>query len=563
MLSEVFGKITFSNEVKDMLSACEAELNVRYIPGAEKPVIEVLFKTGKKVCSLEEFKALSGYRRFVNDTMKEVDKATSTEEKIEIISYFIRQATARGLGLPARILEANYTKFNQFGGTLQSIAKHVDVVNGTVDNVWKDYIQLNLVRVTRILYSAQVMCMGPDILDKDYVEGELFNMQIPKWIYNKFLDKNFTSNLKSDCISLLFPKNNYLKSISFSTKELAEESFLTANNVVLAKSGGIIALSRTDFTDILPDVKYSLGDQVDSFLESYQWVLTNPYSVDEILTLRETGKLPPVFREVQPPRRTGTNQRPETEISQLTRQISNVLGRIQATWNGILNFVIPVSNPRMDFWMKLYTSADTWGITPTNTMYNCIRSEANMGPLTSLRDAKSKDILQCIANIVAVVNGIPTGSKSCALISKAFLAIENKQNYLGTEKPEDTIDTAHPMLDMDGLEAQPIKKEEIIFTKKFLGLRETRHSKNKRSGASGVRLHSSVLNELKPLEGKAIYDQVVNWLRTSFKTGERQVLQRIAAERIIGEALKHQETIFGEELDITAFEDLEAYYNEI
>jgi len=405
--------------------------------------------------------------------------------------------------------------------------------------------------------------MGPDTLDRDYVDEQLFKAGVPKWIYNKFLDKNYTSNLKHDCVTMLFPKNNYLKSIALSTKEMNEESFLTANKAVLTKSGGIIALSRTNFLALLPTYSTELNDQIEAFLEKYQWVLTNPATVDEILTLRETGKMPPVFREAQPPRPTGRSFRPETELGKICRQIANMLGKIQATWNGILNFVIPVANPRTEFWIELFANAENWEVTPTNSIYNCIRDEGTFDPLITLRDATSQDLLRRIGNIVATVNRVPGGSRDATLIINAFLAIRDKQAFRHHVNFNDTVATDHPMQNMDGFNTQPVTGEEIIDGKAFLGLQGgIVRSREKRSGASAVRLHTSVQNELQPLKGHAIYNQVTNWLMTTFKTGERKVLQRIAAERILGEALKHQDEIFEDELEIQDFEEIEAYYGD-
>jgi hypothetical protein len=563
LLSEVFGKISLSTEVRELLSACDAELFVRFIPGAEKPVIGIQDKAGGTVCSLEEFKALSGYRRFVTTAIKEVEKETSTQEKIAIISYFLRKATAENFTIPDRILEQNQTKFNQFGVTLQTLAKHADVLAGTVDNEWKTYVVEKLARVARILYSAQTLCMGSAVVGKSYVEDELFNMGIPKWIYNKFLDRNFTTNLKNDCQTLLFPKNNYLKSISLSTWELDSEPFMTANKVVLAKSGGIIALAKTDWSRLYPDYNDVLEEQVENFIGNYQWVLTNPMTADEVLALRETGKVPPMYREVLPSKnKPGAKQRLESEFGKISRQIANCLGRIQSTWNGIMNFVIPVADPKTEFWVELFPNANTWEITPTNTMYNCIRNEGNLAPLTNLKNATSLALLRRIGNIVATVNRSPHGSHNSNYMITIFESIHNWPDFREITAFVDHIDNDHPLQNMDVLVASPVTTTENSAGKAFLGVREKPASKSKRSGGSAVRLNSAVLNELSLLKTHPIYPSVIDWLMTTFKSGKRRVLQKVAAERILGEAIKHQDTIFENDLEIEDLEEIEDYYDD-
>jgi hypothetical protein len=96
--------------MKELLSALEAEFVVRYIPGAEKPVLAIKAGNGKLMCSLEEFKALSGYRRFVTGELKEIDKKTSNAEKLKLIGFFLRVARTDGVPIPQRIVESNLSK---------------------------------------------------------------------------------------------------------------------------------------------------------------------------------------------------------------------------------------------------------------------------------------------------------------------------------------------------------------------------------------------------------------------------------------------------------------------
>jgi hypothetical protein len=322
-------------------------------------------------------------------------------------------------------------------------------------------------------------------------------------------------------------------------------------------------LSKHDFSALYPEYNVTLKEQIEVFAKEYQWVLSNPASADDTLALRETGKAPPYFREAQPLKPSGNKNRPESEFSRVSRQIANVLGRIQATWNGILNFVIPVSNPRLQFWATLYSNAVNWDITPTNSMYNCIRNEGSLAPLYNLKNAPSKDLLDRIGNIVAAACRVPTETADCIDIVNTFKSVHLKQKLTSTKDPVDDITTNHVLVNLDALKAQPITETETETGKKFLGIRENKSSKqNRRSGASGIRLDSSVINELDLLKNHAIYQQVYTWLSITFKTHDRKVLQLVAAERILGEALKHQDTIFEEELEIQDFEDIEEYYEE-
>jgi len=548
LISEVFGNISLSKEVKDFLSAIDAELNIRYVAGAEKPIIELLSKTGKKVCDLEEFKKLSQYRRFVNDAMKQADKAVSTNKKIELVALLMRQAATRLITLPPRIMEQNMTKFNQLGSSLEIISGHKKAIDDAMDNDYKTYIVDKLDRVSRLIITTQIMCLGSDLVEKDYIATELRNIGVPKWIYNKFLDKNFTNNLNYDCKTLLFPKNNYFKSISFSTVELNDEEFLAANTAVLEKSGGIIRLAKSDFSALYPSYDTNLEEQVEAYLAKYQWVLTNPSTADEVLTLRETGKFPPVFKEAMAPRTSGSKQRPETELGKITREVSNVLGRIQSVWNGILNFVIPVSNPKESFWNLIYPDV-TWNISPTRSIYDCIRDERNLAPLNAIREATSTVILTRICAIMSVVSGIPTDSPLNLTISTPVMTILNRQGYRALGTFTDNLQADHPLGDLAGIANMPVAENETVAAKAFLNIKEAKSGKARRSAMAMVRLDKSVYKELRSMEGHPIYDDVINWLMSSFKTGNRKLLQSVATELILGEAQHNSDTIFGSDRD--------------
>jgi hypothetical protein len=403
--------------------------------------------------------------------------------------------------------------------------------------------------------------MGPNIVGREIVEDRIYDIGVPKWLYTKFLDKNFTNNLKVDSMTLLFPKGNYLKAIALTTKEIKNESFLTQNQILLGKSGGIIAIAKTDYSGLFPAYSAEMNDQVESFLEKYQWVCTNPVTSNEILAQRESGKTPPIFREAQAPKRTGQNQRPETESARICRAIGNSLGKIQATWNGIMNFVIPVANPRTEFWIDIFPNANNWEITPTNSIYNSIRNEATaIGVLDRIRGATSTTVLQRIGNIIAQTLMVPYGTADYQVIVDSIGLIHERQEFREYTPAVDSTAT-YAVADLAGMETQPTSEDEITRSKEFLGIRETT-TRKKKSGGSAVRLHTSVLNELSLIKGQEIYEPITQWLMTTFKTGSREKLQLVAAERILGEALKHQDEIFDDEIEEADLQEIEGYYEE-
>lgn len=303
-----------------------------------------------------------------------------------------------------------------------------------------------------------------------------------------------------------------------------------------------------------------IEEQVNAFVEGFYWTLTNPYTEDEILEVREGGKMPPVFRETVP-RGSGRGNRPESELAKITRQIGNTLGLIQATWNGILNFVIPVANPRTEFWIHLFANADDWQITPTSSIYDCIRAEGNMAPLRNLRSASSLDLLRKIGAIIAQVCQVPHGSADFTAIVGDITRVHNRQGFFQREGFAEP--PGFEIRGLEGMDATPVTDAEQNSARMFLGIRTKGSKKKKRTNASAVRLHSSVLNELRPIKDRiALYEPVTDWLGSTFKTHERNRLQLIAAERILGEVLRHQEKIFDELIEDDELLEIEEYYGD-
>jgi hypothetical protein len=322
-------------------------------------------------------------------------------------------------------------------------------------------------------------------------------------------------------------------------------------------SGGIIALAATDFSQLFPSIKQELEEPIREFLTGYQWVCTTPLKAEEILDLRETGKSFPVIRDAQAPNKTGKEKRPESEMAKVARQVGNTLNIIQGTWNSIMNFCIPVANPKTEFWAGLFT-VHAWDVTPTNSIYNCIRNDtSHKRILQALREKPSSAQLKAIALIVSQQLAIPAETADCNLVVTSFDGITN-EIFTSVNLPDVSAD--YQLADLDGYDETVVSRDEMDVARNFLGVKGKVSTKTKKSGAGAVRLTTTVLNELAPLKGSELYDKVVMWLMTSFKTGSRTELQKLAAERVLGEALKHQETIFGDEFEEeVALQEMEEY----
>lgn len=567
-LVDSLGKINLSPEMKEFLASLGAKLVVTYSSGSEKPEVELLDRSSNIVCSIDEFIKLGGFRRWVNDELKALEKVKLSNEKVDLVAFFYRAADDKNIQLPERIEEANETKFRQFHSMIKIILENMKVIEGTINNEFRGYLILKAAQLVKVLYKLMLDCFRAERLPKEAYEEETFACGIPKWIYNKLVDKQFTANVKADASTLLFPKGNYLKAVSLTSKEISSNEFLETNKVILKKSGCTIALARSDLGFLFPAIPDLAKEDVAAFVSNYMWTLNSPFAVEDILAYRTSGKSTPTFKARQKPNpKPGEKTRPETETQRLCREIHNALGIVISTWLHIQNLVIPVANPLQDFWSKLVTSTGAWEITPTHGLYlHLMESKADLGPLHSMaKPAINELIFEIIIQSLRIPNASTTGRSLRTLLKEIWKAPEYSTpdgvNPIG-------MDDAVYCVNLADLKKTAIPKTVREATKKFLGIRpkedddeDASKKKNRRTGQSSVRLHSSVLNELEVLETfPEMQGRVREWIASTFKTGNYKKTQLLAARMVAGEVLMNQDKLFEENFDeYKILESIEEY----
>jgi len=550
-LVETFGKINLSPEVKEFLSAIDGHLTVTYNPGSVAPSFGIVGTNGKNVCSIDEFLKLGMYRRWVNDELKELDKTKTTSQKLELISFFIRHFTDGGKTLPDRMNEGNETRFRQFFAMTEIVEKNLKKIDETVNNSSKDYLVLKMGLVIKLYHKLMLACLDDKPVESSALEDGLFKNGIPKWIHSKSIDKNFTANLRHDSVTLLFPKGNYTKAIAFTKRELKDEDFLATNQVILGKSGSIIALSRHDYSGILPEVPNAHKDDFAEFLQNHMWVLNSPYTTEEILESRLSGKSIPTFKERQMPNVTG-NKRPETDLQRLKREAYNTLMRINVTWLSLQNFVIPLENPKDMFWSKLVGTGKTWDISPTHNLYqNLVDFGTDLSPI---RELTNDAILKLMAEIVCVSSKIVPNDPIGEALVKTLMSTAKRSGYMDRKGNLITDIDKRLNVNLSTMKETKISEKYETQAKTFLGIRDKKlddkdKDKDTTSKRGAIRLTKDVLFELSVIKDHAMYPKVKEWISTTFKTGDRKTLQVVAARYVVGEVLKYQDKILGADFD--------------
>lgn len=546
-LVEELSKLNLSPEVREFLANLNARLVVTFSSGSTRPDLEIQDKRGTLVCSIDEFVKLGSFRRWVNDELKAIDKITASSDKLKLIALFFRKASEKGSPIPDRMDDANETKFKQFHSMVKIVLSHIEVIEDTIENDARAYLLEKANLVVEVIYKLMLDCVTSKV-EKEAYNDALYERGVPKWLANRLVDKQFTSNLKVDSINLMFPKGNYLKSIALMTKEILNEGFLTANRFAVEHSGSIIALAKADLGFMLPDIPKHVEGEIVKYIDEYMWTMISPYTAAEILQLRINGKAIPSFRSRQKANpRPGAKSRPETESQRISREIHNLLGEVVSTWLHLQNLVIPCAQPLQDFWSRIIPGTNDWEMTPNHGLYMHIK-ESGVS-IDSLKDLSNEILLQLMAEIVTQAIRVPTGSDNGKKIIAIFKGMKGHPRFQEFEK---ALDTNKRLYDVDVSAMEKVELPEKILdeTKKFLGQMTSKKKASKKiSGQAAVRLHTSVLDELTLIEGLDIYPKVKEWLSTSFKTGNFKATQLLAARMVAGEVLKYKDKLLDEDFD--------------
>lgn len=545
-LTDTFGKIRLSPEVKDFLSALSARLVVSYSGGSNAPEFEILDRTGGVVCSIDEFVKLGGFRRWVNDELKALEKEQSSKEKIELLALFFRKAREKNFVLGERIDEANETRFRQFHAMISIIGGHLEVIENTIRSPERTYLLEKGTMLVNVIYKLMLDSLKTERVRHEDLDKEVFEVGIPKWILNRMIEKSFTSNLGSDSKKLLFPKGNYLKSIALSTKEMNDESFLTMNQDILGTSGGMIALAKKDWRFLFPDIGTNINEVVMKYYDSIPWVLNNPYTSEEILDVRAGGKAPPIFKARQKPNPKSGKGRPENEAQRVCREIYNTMGIIQCKFLEFQNFVIPVADPLRSFWSRILANTDEWEITPSHNLFDLIKESGQ--DVSQIRNLSNLVILRLMGEVTCQSLRIMTGSIAGENIVSTYVAMLNRPSFVRMADPH-PIDSTKYDVDVAVMKTVTVSNDVLDDTKRFLGVRVSKKKDTKKTRQASVRLGTETLRELRILEDSEMLPKVKEWLSSTFKTGRKNMTQFIAAQRVVGEVLKYQDKIIGEDFD--------------
>jgi len=543
-ISRSLEKISFSPEVSDLLAYIGGTIQMRFSPDSASVTHTIIDAEGNFLATIQEFEQLAGYKTFIRKKQDELERKEGSDKRATTYKNAILGFTNRHgeKALPSRILESNNQKFAQLKKSLKDIEKNRAVINSLPSDKYRDYLSRQG-RVLERIYMKQIEeCMGSSKVEKAEHARLLLGCGVPKYLDSKFTDSNFTRDLArtNSAKTLIFPKGNYMKSISFTTEEMNDNAFLGANLTVISNSGSIIQLARSE--ELIKVFIDKSDEHVEELLGQWSkllWPLLSPGNCEDFLQPRVDRIRVKPYSEVQAPKaKPGGTVRPETALQKKSRALKNSLGTMISIILDFFHLIPRVTDPREDFWSELFTSSvtDNWTVTPERPIYHWVADEPNCEKVVdSIRNNSSDKAKKLLGVIVCIgLKHRYSGTKGTAIQKIIGGLGENDKNtsFLGDVDTEIDAqpDSNLQLLEEEGgsLSQAELNKIDVFRGKVTEDL--TTSTKEKRF-RNKVRLTSEAKATLKHIKDKVMRNEVASWIRESFRN---KALQRAAADFTAG-----------------------------
>jgi len=445
-LTREFAKLSLGREAMDYLNGVGGtfQLNINGNTGAVSH--RIIDDEGKHLCTTRELETVAGYKKFIMD--KKDENETNQLKDTGIMTLFHLKGQYEvifGEGTcPDRMLEANISKFGQLKKDLETVLKNLEVIGTLPPSCERIFLIGKGTVIKRILIKALVLCVGPNKLEQTFVNEMFLGCCIPAYLRTKFIDLNFTKNVKNDATILIFPKGNHVKTIGLTTAEARRDSMLRNNSPAILHSGAIVELARSDqLRDwfVSPN-----GENTEELLAQYDklvWPMLAPGGVDEYLKPRTDRVNVKSFTPTLAPRpKVGEKKafRPETPFQREVRELKNLHGKFVSTMLDFYHFIPKVDNPLEDFWNQAFPDTEHWDISPEMTIYHWIEQAPRKDViLEAIRNNTMLLFKRKLAHIVGTALDIPSESfrfRTLRGILSATGANVHGRNY--TDNPNST-----------------------------------------------------------------------------------------------------------------------------
>lgn len=413
-ISKQIDNLSLSREAMGYLAAIQGNLQITISGETGKTSHRVVDTRSDFLCTTRELEALAGYKSFINSKKDEIANENLRDTGIMILHHLKAQFELLNTAVlcPDRMLEANVSKFGQLKKNLEVLLKNMEVIDSLPNGEEKTYLLTKGHVLKRIILKSLVLCVGPTKLEQDTIVEMLMNCCIPQFLYSKFTDPNFTKDAKNDAAPLIFPRGNFMKSISLTTAEINSNAMLRANEVAIRNSHSIIELARSANLKawFIPRGNEQTDDLDDQWVK-FVWPMMangdyNAYlkpRVDRVNTKSFTPTLAPRAKPGDK-----KNFRPETVFQREVRELKNHHGKFLGTLLEFYHFIPKVDSPLDDFWTQVFPDSGNWVISPEMTIYHWIENDANCETvLNAIKDNSMTLIKRKMCRIVCLNLDIP------------------------------------------------------------------------------------------------------------------------------------------------------------
>jgi len=359
-ISKEIENLSLSREAMSYLGAISGKLQITICGETLQTTHRVVDQDDNFLCTTRELESLAGYKSFINSKKELIESGKTHDVGIMTLHNLKRLFRAENTGItcPDRMLDANRSKHGQIKREIDILEKNVSVVETLPNSEERNYILRNGSILKKILLKSLVQTVGPDKLEQSFIKERLLGCCVPQYFYTKFVDPNFTKDARDRADTLIFPKGNFMKTISFTTEELRLPTMREANRIALSQSNCIVRLAtRDELRDLfIRDTDEHAADLHDQW-EKFSWPMLAPGSIDDYLKPRLDRVNVKSFSPTLALRaRPGDRKvfRSESLYQKKVRELKNSLGKVLGTIIEFFHFMPKVDDPFEDFWKPLF-----------------------------------------------------------------------------------------------------------------------------------------------------------------------------------------------------------------
>jgi len=552
-------KLKLSSEACNLLERFGGKVVIEIDPSANAPIVRIVDESGKRLISVAEFEKIGTYRRFVETAAAKIEKESSRNDRVSKMARLRTLASAAGITVPTKMLDSNGSKNIEVNMHLKVLHENLERARGLLDDDFKAYIIETGNILDSVLTSELLHTVSGNKVTKEQRMNQLLSYGIPSWMYGKLITRNWIRDEVTEARELLFLKNNFLRGVSLTIRELNDKDFVSVNNVIAQYSRSTIAVMTSGLTEIVPHthVDAQVRDQLEKAFYEFP-VIMHDGDAERVIKPREEGKGPPSISMIKS-RTTGRNSssRREGEAPRLRRELVNWLTKLTHNWELISRGIITVDNTIEQFWSEIYPQSPHWDLTPGKNMYNWIREvDPNLDDFKKIVEFSDEDVRGLLYHVL--VTKLDVVNETLIDGFKAHMEHALAQGFMVTPRAgvvRTQTPTTITQIDLDDLDqVTAVQKEEA---KAFLRLKDKKSKKKKKNRANMVLLSRDIEARLDLLlqikDGKKFREDIHEWLRQSFTTAKTTVME-IIAELVVAAALNN-DVLYIEENDGTSSEE--------